>query len=430
MSSGKFGPVRLESGVSTENMWTLVYGAFVSIALVTAMAAITPFVLTANLGMPEADQGKALGTLALWQELALILVYSPLGVLADKYGRKIIYVLGFLTLALGYIVYPFATTLTELSAFRIIYAVGIGAVTGMFATIIADYAQTEDRGKLTAMLGFLNGLGIVAVTLLIARLPSVFVSQGASDVEAGRYALWITAGLCLLSALILGLGLKSGRPAQAKHRKPFLAMMAEGAQAAKSNRRIALAYASAFVARGDVAIVGLFAIAWGKQAAMAEGMNPSDAISAGTIPFVIAQSAALMWPLALAVPLDRWPRLFGLGVAMALGAIGYGLLYFVDDPLSGVAIPFFVMLGIGQISAFLGAQTTIAKEAPEAIRGSVIGAFNFSGAVGILILTVAGGWLFDEVAPWAPFVMVGVLNAAVALLCFAGHRSEQRKGYS
>ncbi len=427
MSLSKFGPVRLENGVNSGNMWTLVYGAFVSIALVTAMAAITPFVLTANLGMAESEQGKALGSLALWQELALILVYSPLGVLADRYGRKIIYVVGFLTLALSYIVYPFATTLTELSLFRIIYAVGIGAVTGMFATIIADYAQTEDRGKLTAILGFLNGLGIVAVTLMIAKLPAIFVARGATDVEAGRYALWIAAGLCLFSALILGLGLKGGKPDQTKARKPFFAMMAEGVTAAKSNRRIALAYASAFVARGDVAIVGLFAIAWGKQAAIANGMNASDAISAGTIPFVIAQSAALMWPLALAVPLDRWPRLFGLGVAMSLGAIGYCLLFFVGDPLLPIAIPFFVMLGIGQISAFLGAQTTIAKEAPEAIRGSVIGAFNFSGAVGILVLTVIGGWLFDEVAPWAPFVLVGVLNGAVAVACFAGHRAEARE---
>ncbi len=427
MNSAKFGPVRLESGVSTGNMWTLVYAAFVSIALVTAMAAITPFVLTANLGIAEAEQGKALGTLALWQELALILVYSPLGVLADRYGRKVIYVIGFLTLATGYLLYPFATTLTELSLFRIVYAVGIGAVTGMFATIIADYAQTEDRGKLTAILGFLNGLGIVAVTLVIAKLPAIFVAGGATDIEAGRNALWIAAGLCSLSALILGLGLKGGKPSQAKERKPFVAMMAEGMGAAKSNRRIALAYVSAFVARGDVAIVGLFAIAWGKQAAIGDGLSPSEAISAGTIPFVIAQSAALLWPLALAVPLDRWPRLFGLGVAMALGAVGYCLLYFVDDPLSGAAIPFFILLGIGQISAFLGAQTTISKEAPEAIRGSVIGAFNFSGAVGILVLTVIGGWLFDEVAPWAPFVLVGVLNGVVAVMCFAGHRAEARE---
>ena len=39
---------------------------------------------------------------------------------------------GFLTLAAGYAIYPYAETLAELSAYRVIYAIGIGAVTGMF----------------------------------------------------------------------------------------------------------------------------------------------------------------------------------------------------------------------------------------------------------------------------------------------------------
>ena len=420
--SGKFGPIRTEAGISSGNMWTLIYAAFVSIGHVTGMAAITPYVLTTNLGIAEADQGKALGLLAFWQEVVLILIYSPLGVLADRLGRRLIYVLGFVTLGIAYVIYPFAETLTELSLYRVVYAVGIGAVTGMFATIIADYAQLEDRGKLTAMLGFLNGLGIVCVALSVGKLPAYFVGNGATDIEAGRYAMWVVAAFCFMSALFLVRGLKDGTPAYAKERKPFMAMMAEGFAVAKTNRRIALSYAAAFVARGDVAIVGLFAIAWGKQAAVADGLNASDALAAGTIPFVIAQSAALLWPAAMAVPLDRWPRLVSLGTAMMLGAFGYCLLYFVDDPLSGAAIPFFMLLGIGQISAFLGAQTTISKEAPEAMRGSIIGAFNFCGAVGILVLTALGGWLFDHVGPWAPFMVVGILNGVVGLLAFFAHR--------
>jgi MFS family permease len=88
--------------------------------------------------------------------------------------------------------------------------------------------------------------------------------------------------------------------------------------------------------------------------------------------------------------------------------------------------PFFILLGIGQISAFLGAQTIIGKEAPEAVRGSVIGLFNFFGAVGILVLTGIGGWLFDHVGPWAPFFLVGVLNGVIALMCWAQFRSEKR----
>jgi MFS family permease len=118
-------------------------------------------------------------------------------------------------------------------------------------------------------------------------------------------------------------------------------------------------------------------------------------------------------------------RMKALALTMALGLLGYCLLILVDDPLSGGAIPFFILLGIGQISAFLGAQTIIGKEAPEAVRGSVIGLFNFCGAFGILVLTGIGGWLFDHVGPWAPFFLVGVLNGAIALLAWGQLRRER-----
>jgi hypothetical protein len=46
----------------------------------------------------------------------------------------------------------------------------------------------------------------------------------------------------------------------------------------------------------------------------------------------------------------------------------------------------------------------------------VLGAFNISGAIGILIITAVGGRLFDAVDPRAPFVVVGSINV---LLVFA-----------
>lgn len=422
----KFGPVWLEEGVGKGNAWSLMYAALITIGIVTGMAAMTPYVLTANLGIAESEQGKALGTLALWQELALLAAYGPIGALSDKIGRRAVYAAGLLALAMGYLLYPYAGSMAELSVYRVIYALGIGAATGMLATVIADYGQEQDRGKLTALCGFLNGLGVVVVTLFIGKLPALFSAGGATDIEAGRMTMALAGGLCAVSAVILWLGLKPGTPVTAAKRKSTATLLREGMAAARANPRIALAYGSAFVARGDLAIVGLFAIAWGKQAAIEDGLSASDALSAGIIPFVIAQSTALLWPGVIAVPLDRFNRVLALAGCMALGAIGYCLLILVDDPLSGAAIPFFVLLGIGQISAFLGAQTLISKEAPIANRGSVIGAFNFCGAMGILVLSLIGGWLFDEVGPWAPFMLVGILNGAVALACMARFRAEGR----
>ena len=37
------------------------------------------------------------------------------------------------------------------------------------------------------------------------------------------------------------------------------------------------------------------------------------------------------------------------------------------------------------------------------------------GAVGILIASLLGGYLFDRLGPWAPFVMIGVFQGVVFL---------------
>jgi MFS family permease len=417
----KLGPVTLESGVTRTNAATLLYAAFATIGLVTGMAVLTPYLLTETLGLDEATQGRALGQLTIVNELTLILAYGPLGALSDRYGRRIIYAGGFLAMATAYLLFPHTDSLAGFSAVRVLYAIGTGAATGMYGTLLADYAVEPDRGKLAAIGGILNGLGVVLLALALGALPARLVATGMAGPAAAQLTTAIAAAACFLTAAILFLGLKKGSPAAAA-RLPMATMLARGAAAARDSREIAVAYAAAFVARGDLAIVGIFTIAWGKQAAIAAGMSPSDAIQAGSIPFVIAQSAALLWPLAIIAFIDRLPRLKMLGLAMAIGAAGYLSMGLVDDPLGGAAIPFFALLGIGQISAVLGAQTLIGKVAPAAERGSVIGMFNFCGAVGILIIGAVGGWAFDHVGPAAPFLIVGVLNGAVALAAFMAAR--------
>ncbi len=424
----KLGPVRLEPGVQRRHGFSLFYGAFVSIGLATGLAVLTPYVLLANLGLGAGAQGKALGTLAVAQELALLIAYALFGALADKIGRRAVYLIGMVLLTIAYGLFAYGDTLAMLAGFRVIFAFGIGAVTGMLATVIADYAVKQDRGKLTALCGILNGLGVVIVAIFLGRLPAMFVGMGQDEVAAGQSALGVMALVALVSGIILYTTLKPGVPAATDFKKPLGTLLAEGVAAARTNPRIGLAYAAAFVARGDLAIVGLFAVAWGNQAAVAAGFTASDAAAKGILPFVIAQSAALFWPAVIAVPLDRMARMKVLALTMGLGFVGYCTLVLVDDPLAPMAIPFFILLGIGQISAFLGAQTIIGKEAPEAVRGSVIGLFNLSGAFGILVLSGVGGWLFDQVGPWAPFFLVGLLNGAIALMALARLASERRLG--
>jgi MFS family permease len=192
----RFGPAALQPGVTMRHAWGLMYASFVTIGFATGIAVLTPYVLTTNLGIAQSAQGTALGTLAIAQELALLIGFALFGAMADKVGRRVVYSLGMVLLAVGYGAYAFGSTMTELVLFRVIYAFGIGAATGMFATIISDYAVVNDRGKLTALCGFLNGLGVVVVAIFLGKLPGFFAARGADPVSAGQDALGGRGRVC------------------------------------------------------------------------------------------------------------------------------------------------------------------------------------------------------------------------------------------
>jgi MFS family permease len=409
----KFGFISIEPGITPLNMWVLMYAAFVSIALATFDAFGTPYVLSESIGVPLAEQGFVVGRLNVYTEILLLMVFTPLGVLSDRIGRRMIYAMGFGFLGLSYALFPFASSVTELALIRVFYSLGLAGVTGMLATVIADYVVPEHRGRIVGLTGMFNGLGIVMSALLLAKLPSVFVGLGYDNFEAGKYTLYIVAGLCVVSALIVGGGLHRGTPPEVKERPGARELFAASIQAATENPRIAVAYASAFVARGDLVVVGTFLVLWGKVAAVEGGMETAAAIDAGRIPFVIAQSAALIGAIAAIFLIDRVHRMSALAGCMGLAAIGYTFLLFVDNPLDSANIPFFILLGLGQVAAFLGSTTLIGKEAPAEKRGAVVGAFSVFGAMGILVMSGTGGALFDAIDPRAPFLVLGVMNLVV-----------------
>jgi len=411
--AGKFGFIRTEPGVSTLHMVALMYAAFVSIALATFDAFGTPYVLSESIGVPLEQQGSIVGRLNVYTEIVLLMVFTPLGVLSDRIGRRVIYAVGFSCLGLSYALFPYATTVTELAAIRVFYSLGLAGVTGMLATVIADYVVPQHRGRMVGLTGMFNGLGIVVSALVLARLPSVFVERGVDGLTAGKYTLFIVAGLCAFSALVVGSLLRKGQPPEVKERPQAKGLFTAAFRAAYDNPRIAVAYASAFVARGDLVVVGTFLVLWGKVAAVGDGMDTAAALDAGRIPFVIAQSAALIGAIAAIFLIDRVHRMTALAGCMGLAFLGYTLLLFVEDPLDSANIPFFLLLGIGQVAAFLGSTTLIGKEAPAEKRGAIVGAFSVAGAMGILIMSGAGGALFDAIDPRAPFILLGFMNLIV-----------------
>ena len=410
---GKF-KVELVPGVSKTNFLSICYGALTTIGLLTFISYSTNYVLLENLAYERSQIGTIVGNLQVIAEIVLLSIFLPIGLIADKIGRRQVYSFGMLTMGLAYFLYPLATGIAELTVYRVIYAIGMGTATGMLGTVTADYPQNHTRGKMIAVTGMLNATGVIIVSLFFARLPKTFADMGFDQITAGKYSMWIVAATCVITAVVVALGLQKGTPTEEQKKIPYLKQIKAGLAEGRKPR-IQLVYASAFVARADLVIIGTFLVLWGTMAGKDMGMTTAEAQSAARLVFVTSSMSALIASPIIGYLIDKVDRIKAVSFCMAIAAAGYLSMFFINDVLSPDVKPFFVLLGVGHQCAFFAATTLLGQEAPKMKRGAIVGVFNLAGAAGILISTGIGGKIYDVIGPYAPFVLIGFCNIAVSL---------------
>src|SRR6059058_1034377 len=97
------------------------------------------------------------------------------GRLADYVGRRSIYGITLIVLAAGAIASSLSPNVFWLLIFRFILGLGIGGDYPLSATLMSEYANRRDRGKLITMVFSMQGLGLivgplVAIILLVSGL--------------------------------------------------------------------------------------------------------------------------------------------------------------------------------------------------------------------------------------------------------------------
>lgn len=414
----------LQPDVKFRHLAAHYYGSLWGLCLFTLIGALQPFVLTSILQVPLAEQGRVTGRLGFFQEITVILTIGLLGVFSDKIGRMPVYAFGFLTLGIAYFLYPSATSVEQLIFFRTIAALGMAAITVMFTTVTADYVMDSSRGKATGWQGIFNGLGAILTSMLFLKMPEILEKRaGMSFVEGLQTTFYIAAGIAVISALIMIVGLKKGVAVNEIERKSFLTLAREGIAAARLPG-VRLAYAAAFVSRGDMALVGQFLIVWlNKYGLEKAGLNESQSLVQAQIAFVIVQLAAFFSAPVIGYLSDKMNRALAVAICVGISAVGYSSLFLMDNPLGWQMKIALILVGIGEMAGMIASQTLIANQAPKEIRGSVMGVFSFCGALGILLAFTLGGYLFDHWRESAPFLLFGVLGAFVALWGFTLSRS-------
>ena len=410
------GGIALAPGYLPRHAVIYLYAAFITIGLFAFVSYMQPYLLTVNLGLPAHLQGRTVSALNFANELLALCLVAPFGALADKIGRRSVYAFGFLWLAAGFLLYPLARTVPQLTGCALFFSVGVAAIGTMLGTVLADTPAEASRGRLVGLAGFFQGLGAAALVLVLGQMPKRLTDAGFDALTAGRITLWLAAALCAVSAVVVFAGLKRGTPSERAPAMPLNRILADGARrgAAQSAHLVRLPAAVRLLRRSRGA-------RHVPHAAPAAGLARTE-----------LQHGRRRRPRAAAVrggdgrgPCHRAHR---RRAARSRGspahrrgrhgarAAAYLLCGFVDDPTQDVLMAAVAaLLGVGQIAAIIAGQTLLGQEAPRDVRGAVFGLAGICASAGILFTNAFGGWLYDSVSKGGPFFLLAGVNFAIFL---------------
>jgi MFS family permease len=409
----KFGPIWLTPGIGYANATAGIYASFTTIGLLIFLSFIQPYLLTEVLDIPRGEQGSVTGRLTMLQEVVVIIAMSATGALSDQWGRRLVYVVGFVFLGIGYFLYPLADSIAQLTLFRLIFALGASIVPVMLSAIVIDYSQPISRGKWFGITNLCGGFSILFIILVMVPLPARLEASGIDSLLAARYTFWIASAACFVAAAILLLGLKGKKfDSGASKPNPFVQAFA-ALKAGFQNRKLALAYGTAFVGRGDLVIIGTFLPLWATHAGLEAGMSTGEALAKGMGVLAVNQGTILVFALVAGYLTDKFNKVAVLAVSFAMAALGYFGMWYVADPFNTLIFAAIIPLAIGEVTIVVASSALVGQEAPVQSRGSILGVFSVVGAIGIGVATFVGGELFDSIGKTAPFAMMTCFNLVI-----------------
>jgi MFS family permease len=346
-------------------------------------------------GASPVQIGLVLGAYSLTQGLLQL----PFGMASDRFGRKPVIIFGLLLFAAGSAVAAWATDLNTTIIGRALQ--GTGAISAAVTACIADHTRDSQRTKAMALVGASIGLtfalSLVVGPLLYASIgmPGIFHLTGVMALAGIAVVVWAVPPL--------------HRPISAAARQPgtSFASVLRDAELMRLNLGIFCLH---------LVQMAMFVVlpAWLVERA---GLPLADHWKI-YLPVVVASFALMSPPLGWGERHGRVRTVFLASVALVLAvqlacaAQPVGIL-----PFAVLLLVFFAAFNV--LEALI--PSMVSRMAPADARGTALGLYNTTQALGLFAGGAVGGWASATYGSAAVF-MVCAVAMAVWLAVAAGAR--------
>ncbi len=367
---------------------------------------LLPYLLERLLGAggSAARVSRSTGLLTGLYTLSLFLFAPAWGWLSDRFGRRIILLIGLIGFSATMLIFAFIENLAAVYAERILSGMFAAAVTPVALAAIGDLATTEEaRGR---RLTFVSLAGISG--FLLGPMTGVFISRGAANllpvVSAARSLALPLAGTAVLALMVAVAALLTIPRTKRGGATPH------GASATSMTDRwlVPKLLGLAFIVSAAVGVFEVGLALRGKQDLGLTQYQIAGMFTECSVVMLIVQ--AIVFSPWIKPATTRW------FIAPALAALAAGL--FLVPRASNFPL---MLVVIGAVAASAGIISPIltywiSSKAGSA-QGAQLGRQTAAASLGAAVGSAAGGLLFDVPGlPSASFLLVAGLAALGVLI--------------
>ena len=315
--------------------------------------------------------GMALGAYGLTQGVLQI----PYGMASDRYGRKRLIILGLVLFALGSFIAAIGDDIYVIIAGRAVQ--GAGAIAAPVMAFLADLTREQHRTKAMALVGSSIGL-MFALSLVGSPLLYRHIGMGGIFVLTGVLALvaiWVVVSVVPEEALVIIEAEEHVEPAR-------LGDVLRNTDLLRLNFGIF----SLHVVQMAIFVVVPLAL-------VSAGGLSVDQHWKVYLPVVLTSFVLMVPPIFYAEKKDNIKPIFLVSIAlMALVQLGFAFALQNFAALVILLLGFFVAFNVLEASL----PSLVSRTAPGRAKGTALGVYNTTQALGLFVGGAAGGWLMQH----------------------------------